>query len=63
MIVWILTGLIVFDEVKYYSNVQLIIIGISIIFSCIGIKFLTMKTKLIAKQKLDESKSVHSECE
>ena len=54
MVIWILTGLIVFDEVKYYTNMQLLGILCSIVISCCGIKCLTMKTKMIAKQKKDE---------
>ena len=52
MIVWIMTGLIVFDEVKYYDNMQLLGIFCSIILSCIGIKCLTMKTKLIIRSEI-----------
>lgn len=45
MIMLVLTGLVVFDEVKYYSELELLAIFGSILVSFIGIKFLTMKTK------------------
>ena len=45
MIMMVLTGLIVFDEIKYYSELELLAIFGSILVSFIGIKFLTMKTK------------------
>ena len=54
MILWIGTGLIVFDEVRFYSNAQLFGILGSITSCCIGIKFLTMKTKLLRAQRKGE---------
>lgn len=51
MILWICTGLIVFDEVRFYTNLELLGIAGSITLSCIGIKFLTMKTKMLEAQK------------
>lgn len=47
MIMMVLTGLVVFDEIKYYSELQLLAIFGSILISFIGIKFLTMKTKMM----------------
>lgn len=47
MILWILTGLIILDEKKYYGGLQLAAIFASVFFCCIGIKILTMKSKMI----------------
>jgi len=47
MIMWIVSGLIVLDEKRYYSWPKLLSIMGSIMLCCIGIKFLTMKTKLV----------------
>lgn len=46
-IMWIITGLIVFDEIRFYEAPQLVGIFGGIILSCIGIKFLTMKNKIV----------------
>jgi hypothetical protein len=54
MIMWILTGLIVFDEVKFYSALELCGIAGSLTLCCIGIKFLTMKTKMLKEAKREE---------
>ena len=48
---WICTGLIVFEETRFYSNLELLGIFGSITACCIGIKFLTMKTKLLKDQR------------
>lgn len=55
MVMWILTGLIVFDEVQFYSTTQLLGIAGSLLLCCIGVKFLTMKTKLPTASKQEES--------
>ena len=47
MIMWITTGLIVLNEKQFYSWIELAGIFGSIVLSLIGIKFLSMKTKLI----------------
>jgi len=54
MIMWILTGLIVFNEVQYYSVLELCGIAGSLTLCCIGIKFLTMKTKMLKEAKKEE---------
>ena len=45
MIVWITTGLIVFEEAKLYTTMELLKILGSILICCVGIKILTMKSK------------------
>ena len=45
MILWILTGLIILDEKQFYGGLQLTAIFASVLFCCIGIKILTMKSK------------------
>ena len=47
MIMWITTGLIVFEEAKFYSRIELLKILGSILICCVGIKILTMKTKIL----------------
>ena len=54
MIMWILSGLIVLDEKRYYSWPELFGFLGSIIICCIGIKLLTMKTKMV---KIEERRS------
>ncbi len=51
---WILTGLVVFEEVQFYSKLELYGIAGSITLCCIGIKFLTMKTKMLNAVRRDE---------
>ena len=55
MCLWICTGLIVFDEVRFYTNLELLGILGSVTLSCIGIKFLTMKTKMLEAVKVEEA--------
>lgn len=55
MILWILTGLIVFDEVRFYSRLELFGILGSLTLSCIGIKFLTIKTKMLEAERIEEA--------
>ena len=47
MIMWILSGLIILQESKNYSTLGLLAIFGSILLCCIGIKFLTMKRKML----------------
>ena len=54
MLFWICTGLVVFDEVRYYTNLGLLGILGSGVLSCIGIKFLTMKTKMLQTARIEE---------
>ena len=63
MIVWITTGLIVFEESKLYSRLELLKILGSILICCVGIKILTMKSKVlkivIENSERDSHKSVN----
>lgn len=52
MIVWMLTGMLIFNEIKYYSKAQLWIICVAILICCIGIKCLASKKK---EQKVETS--------
>ncbi len=54
MVMWILTGLVVFDEVQYYSKYQLWIITGSCCLCFVGVKFLTMKTKMLKAVKKEQ---------
>ena len=47
MMMWILTGMIVFDEIGFYSTKELVLIFGSMVLCCIGIYFLYSKTKFI----------------
>lgn len=47
MIMWILSGLLVLDEKRYYTWLELLSFLGSITICCIGIKLLTMKTKMV----------------
>ena len=47
MISWILSGMIVFKEIDYYTSKELIFISSSMVICCIGIYFLYSKTKYI----------------
>ena len=55
MLLWICTGLIVFDEIRFYTNLELLGLLGSITLSCIGIKFLTMKTKMLEAARIAEA--------
>ena len=61
MVMWITTGLIVFEEAKLYSRIELLKILGSILICCIGIKIKTMKTKVfkaaVEKSERDFNKS------
>lgn len=54
MIMWITTGMIVFEETQYYSSGQLGVISVSIVACCIGIYFLYAKTKAIKANEREE---------
>jgi len=45
MIMWMLGGMIVLNEISYYTAIQLFGIFLSICISCAGIKVLTLKIK------------------
>ena len=63
MILWILTGLIILNEKKFYDGNQLFAIFGSVAVCIIGIKLLTMKTNLLkieAARDRAESFSSHS---
>ena len=57
MILWISTGLIVFDEARFYSNYELLGIVGSITLCVIGINFLVRKTKMLKETRLEEKKA------
>ena len=65
MIMWISTGLIVFDEVRFYSSLELMKIIGSILICCVGIYILTLKTKkmqaatLVEKSEQEIAKSAN----
>ena len=62
MIMWITSGLIVLDEKKFYSWLELAGILGSIVLSLIGIKFLSMKRKLIKiEAKRERASSLSSQ--
>ena len=50
-IVWIFTGLFIFDESQLYSSLQLLGFFGSILICCIGVGFLLMKSKKLEKNK------------
>ena len=58
MVVWMLTGIFIFNEIKYYSKTQLIVMGAAFAVCCVGIKCLTSKK---VRQNLDhKSETPHS---
>ena len=59
MIMWITTGLIVFEEAKLYSRIELLKILGSILICCVGIKILTMKTKVLKAAVEKSERDVH----
>ena len=62
MIMWITSGLIVLNEKKFYSWLELAGILGSIVLSLIGIKFLSMKRKLIKiEAKRERASSLNSQ--
>ena len=51
--------MIVFEEARFYTTIELLGIAGSILCCCIGIKFLTMKNKMLeAARREDKSSSV-----
>ena len=54
MILWICTGLIIFDEARFYTSLELLGIFGSICLSCIGVYFLMMKTKMLKEARREE---------
>jgi hypothetical protein len=51
LIFWIATGLIILDEKKFYSGLELSYVFASVLLCLIGIKVLTMKKKLLEEEK------------
>ena len=47
LISWIGTGLIILDEKKFYSGLELTYIFLSVLLCLVGIKIITMKKKLL----------------
>ena len=62
MILWICTGLIVFDEARFYTGLELLGIAGSISLTCIGIKCLTMKTKKLEAARKAENNNENFIC-
>ena len=56
MCLWILSGLIVFNEARFYSIQELLAIAGSLTLCIIGIIFLIKKQKAAKKMSLDEKK-------
>ena len=54
MILWICTGMIVFEEARFYTTIELLGISGSILCCCIGIKFLTMKNKMLEAARRED---------
>lgn len=52
MMMWMMGGMIVLNETLYYSYTSLVIIAVSFLISCIGIKVLTMKIKQQRREKI-----------
>ena len=52
-----ITGMVVFDEIRFYSGGQLVGIGMSIVFCIVGIKCITMKTKTEQVEKVNEEEA------
>ena len=57
MISWILVGLVVFDEARYYDWHQMIAILASVSLCIVGVKILTSKTKTEEPKRPWESSS------
>ena len=54
MVAFMITGMVVFDEIRFYTGGQLVGIGMSIVFCIIGIKCITMKTKVKEREEVEE---------
>ena len=61
MIMWICTGLIVFDEARFYTSLELLGIFGSSCLCCIGINFLMMKTKMLKDAQRKERNGVQND--
>lgn len=46
--------MIVFDEVRYYTTLQLCLIAFSLFICCCGIKLLTTKTKMLKAEEKEQ---------
>ena len=51
MIMWILSGLVIFEEIHYYQGTQLGLIAVGIVTCCTGMKILTMKKKIEQEER------------
>ena len=47
MIMWIFTGLVILDEKQFYTGLELTTLAGCVALCCVGIKLLTLKTKLL----------------
>ena len=61
MILWICTGLIIFDEARFYTTLELLGIFGSICLSCVGVYFLMMKTKMLKDAQRKEMNDVQQD--
>ena len=57
MVLWICTGLIIFDEARFYSTLDLLGIVGSILLCCIGCGFLMVKT---SSKKAEEKEDLEA---
>ena len=55
MMMWMVGGMVVLNEIEYYNAWQLLGIFISICICCVGIKIILMKVK---SQRVDASRMV-----
>ena len=51
LICWIGTGLIILEEKKFYSGLELAYIFLSVLLCLVGIKIITMKKKLLQAEE------------
>ena len=57
MMIWILTGMIVFQETQYYETRDLAFIFSAMVVCCIGIYFLYAKTKNLKQMKSESART------
>ena len=57
MMMWMMGGMVVLDEARFYSKGDLIGISAAFCVSCIGIKVLTMKLKHQKREKMGKDGS------
>ena len=57
MLMWIGAGMIILSEHRFYSQTQLVFIGLSTMLCLVGIKLLTSKKKKLHLRKISEASS------